>query len=323
MAAGVGGINTAMLLTFCAEVLQVLRCLSSLHIVHRDVAARNVLLDANSTCKLADFGWAVALADTGKDHAKLSDELPIRHAAVEVLESGRFSTASDVWAFGCMAWEVFSAGVDPYYHDTASFTEVSSFVRAGERMAAPPGQPVKIHQRLMVPCWAASPSDRPGILAMYAAAVSLGATPDDLARDEMQLPAVRHQTTLGSHDTLLRGPSIHRLTTVAQPAALQAVWEHMPSGCTPMAGFDQLQGPKDGDIWHMVESFVKPVSAGTICPRDGEMGCAYVDTLRRKDDVGKATALLSYAWGYEFAEVIAALETWTTSTSHNPKRTYF
>ena len=114
-------------------------------------------------------------------------------------------------------------------------------------MAAPPGQPVEIHQRLMVPCWAASPSDRSGILAMYAAAVSLGATPDDLARDEMQLPAVLSPTTLGSHDTLLRGPSIHHLTSVAQPAALQAVREHMPSGCTPMAGFDQLQGPRDGE----------------------------------------------------------------------------
>ena len=90
-----------------------------------------------------------------------------------------------------------------------------------------------------------------------------------------------------------------------------------------MPGFDGLRVPADADIWHMVQSFIKPMSAGAICPRDREIGCAYVDTLRSKDDAGKATALLSYAWGYKFAEVIAALETWTVSTGCNPKRTYF
>ena len=321
-AAGIGGINTVTLLTFCAEVLQGMQHIASRRIVHRDIAARNVLLDANEVCKLADFGQAVALADIGKDYAKLSEELPIRHAAVEVLQSGRFSTASDVWSFGCLAWEVFSAGADPY-PDIASFTEVSSFVRAGKRMTPPSGQPVEIHQRLMLPCWAASPADRPMILNVYAAAVSLGAIPDDQARDEMQLTAVREKPALGSHDKLLRGPSVHHLTTVARPGVFRAVVEHMPGGRTPTAGFDKLKAPEDGDIWHMVESFIKPASAGTICPHDGEMGCAYVDTLSRKDNAGKATALLSYAWGYKFAEVLAALETWTTSTSRDPKRTYF
>ena len=108
-----------------------------------------------------------------------------------------------------------------------------------------------------------------------------------------------------------------------RPTALRAVSEHMPDVRTPMPGFDGLRVPADADIWHMVQSFIKPMSAGAICPRDREIGCAYVDTLRSKDDAGKATALLSYAWGYKFAEVIAALETWTVSTGCNPKRTYF
>ena len=290
--------------------------------MHRDVAARNVLLDANEICKLADFGRAVALADIGKDYASLSEELPIRHAAVEVLVSGRFSTASDVWAFGCLVWEVFAAGADPY-HDIASFTEVSSFVRAGKRMAAPLGQPTEIHEKIMVPCWATAPADRPRILDLYTSMVSLGAIPDDLARDEMQLTAVHEEPALGPQDLLLRGPSMHHLATFVRPAALRAVLEHMPGGQTPMAGFEGLKVPADADIWHMVQSYVKPVSAGTVCPRDREMGCAYVDTLTRKHDAGKATALLSYAWGYKFAEVIAALETWTTGTGRAPKRTYF
>ena len=184
-------------------------------------------------------------------------------------------------------------------------------------------QPVELHQRLMLPCWAASPADRPGILDVYTTVVSLGAVPDESARDEMQLTAVRETPTLGSQNILLRGPSIHHLTTVVRAAVLRAVSEHMPGGRTPTAGFEGLAVPEDGDIWHMVQSFIKPASAGTTCPRDREMGCAYADTLSRKDDASKATALLSYTWGYRFAEVIAALETWTTSGARAPKRTYF
>ena len=320
--AGVGGISTVALLTFCAEVLQGLHYISSRRIVHRDVAARNVLLDGNEVCKLADFGRAVALADIGKDYAKLSEELPIRHAAVEVLVSGRFSTASDVWAFGCLVWEVFSAGADPY-HDIASFTEVSSFVRAGKRMAAPPGQPPKIYQKIMVPCWATSPADRPRILDLYTSMVSLGALPDDLARDEMQLTAVCEKPALGPQDRLLRGPSIHHLATFVRPAVLRAVLERMPGGRTPTAGFEGLQVPGDADIWHMVQAFVKPASAGTVCPRDGNMGAAYVDTLAGKDVAGKSTALLSYSWKYRMEEIINALADWTSGGGRAPKRTYF
>lgn len=170
------------LLNCCVDVLQGLHYLSSRRIVHRDVSARNVLLDGNEVCKLAHFGRAVASAGVGKDDAKSSEELPIRHAAVEVLESGQFSTASDVWSFGCLVWEVFAAGVDPY-HNIASCTDVSNHVRAGGEDG---GSSEAACRDLQEPDGPLSPADRPGMLDLYTSAVYLGATPSSLAQDEMQ-----------------------------------------------------------------------------------------------------------------------------------------
>jgi hypothetical protein len=52
-------------LTYCAQCLQGLMYISTRRIIHRDVSARNVLLDSTMTCKISDFGMATALADVG------------------------------------------------------------------------------------------------------------------------------------------------------------------------------------------------------------------------------------------------------------------
>lgn len=145
--------------------------------MHRDIAARNVLLDANENCKLADFGLSVALGSIGKDYARLLEQLPIRHAAIEVLETGRFSAQSDTWSFGCLAWELFSVGADPY-DGMATLTEVASHVKSGGQLEVPLVHPADVHSRLKMPCWAGTPSDRPSFVALFSTAVELGAIPD-------------------------------------------------------------------------------------------------------------------------------------------------
>ena len=45
-------VSTSDRLTYCAQTLQGLQYIASIRIVHRDVAARNVLLDATMTCKV-------------------------------------------------------------------------------------------------------------------------------------------------------------------------------------------------------------------------------------------------------------------------------
>ena len=40
--------------------------------------------------------------------------LAYRWASPELLRNATFSTASDVWAFGVTAWEIFSLGETPF-----------------------------------------------------------------------------------------------------------------------------------------------------------------------------------------------------------------
>eukprot|EP00051_Salpingoeca_urceolata_P006229 m.82670 g.82670 ORF g.82670 m.82670 type:complete len:657 (-) comp14738_c0_seq1:118-2088(-) len=127
--------------------------------LHRDVAARNVLVGANSLCKLSDFGRCSQL-ETGQssltDHADVT--LPIKWCAPEVLIKRTFSRASDIWAVGVLMWEVLSGGEAPM-NDVAN-ANVANELRRGVRMATPPGSDSVIAS-LMQDCWKDEPSERP------------------------------------------------------------------------------------------------------------------------------------------------------------------
>ena len=41
--------------------------------------------------------------------------LPVRWMSPESMKYGKFTTESDVWAFGIVLWEIFSCGKQPHY----------------------------------------------------------------------------------------------------------------------------------------------------------------------------------------------------------------
>lgn len=72
----------------------------------------------------------------------------------------------------------------------------------------------------------------------------------------------------------------------------------------------------------------KPVlqerSKGLKCPRDGEVGCAFVDYVAQEtpEHVGKATRMLSYTWGYSIEQIGTALEAYCKEEGLDPKTVY-
>ena len=86
-----------MKLTFAGDVCRGLQYLASCRIVHRDIAARNVLLDAAYLCRIGDFGLSQSLSES-KEYVRMQEQVAVRWAAKEVLSEDKFSTASDVWS---------------------------------------------------------------------------------------------------------------------------------------------------------------------------------------------------------------------------------
>ena len=63
--------------------------------------------------KVADFGLARLIRDdtyTAQPGAKF----PIKWTAPEGLAYNKFTTKSDVWAFGILLWEIATYGMSPY-----------------------------------------------------------------------------------------------------------------------------------------------------------------------------------------------------------------
>ena len=142
-----------MLAADCADGLAYL---ASIKLVHRDVAARNVLVSSERRAKIADFG--MSRETVGSDYYRSKGgQLPIRWTAPEALEEQKFSEKSDVWSYGVLLHEIWTKAELPY--KDMDNRRVWVEVLAGYRLPCPPGCPQEIHA-LMLQCWQ-EPQNRP------------------------------------------------------------------------------------------------------------------------------------------------------------------
>jgi len=132
--------------------------LASCSYVHRDVAARNVLIGNNLVVKICDFG--VTQTGYSADYYKINGDtpLPVRWMPPEAIVYGKFGIESDVWSFGVMLWEIYSYGTQPYFG--YSNMEVMQMVRAHQVLPCPAECPAQVYA-LMVDCWNDMPQRRP------------------------------------------------------------------------------------------------------------------------------------------------------------------
>lgn len=89
------------LILFSYQLSTAMSYLESKKFVHRDIAARNVLVSAHNCVKLADFGLSRWIEDNSYYKAS-KGKLPIKWMAPESINFRRFTTASDVWMFGML-----------------------------------------------------------------------------------------------------------------------------------------------------------------------------------------------------------------------------
>eukprot|EP00731_Ephydatia_muelleri_P015159 Em0008g879a len=151
------------LLAYSKQIADGMKYLSSKSFVHRDIAARNILVTQNCMCKIADFGLSRDLADDTY-YVSHGGMVPIKWTAPEAIHFKKYSTASDVWSYGCLLYEIWSMGVKPFEGKTNA--DVVQKVDSGYRLPSPPGCPQLIYQ-LMIQCWNPDTYSRPAFRDIY------------------------------------------------------------------------------------------------------------------------------------------------------------
>ncbi|XP_062503614.1 class II receptor tyrosine kinase-like isoform X2 [Corticium candelabrum] len=145
------------LLKMCRDIANGMEYLSRKSFVHRDVAARNILLSKDLTCKIADFGLARELSDDTY-YTITGGKLPIKWCAPEIWNYKKYSSASDVWSYGVVLYEVWSIGRRPF--GLMRNNEVMKKVETGYRLPPPPGCSRSLYH-LMIDCWHSDSHKRP------------------------------------------------------------------------------------------------------------------------------------------------------------------
>ncbi|PFX33185.1 Tyrosine kinase receptor Cad96Ca [Stylophora pistillata] len=151
------------LMKFAWQIADGMSYLSSKFIIHRDLAARKVLVGENETCKVTDFGMARDVKQDSIYEMKATGRLPLKWTAYESLCYGMYTTKSDVPIINEAVTEPWSrerilSGGTPY-PDMKGKT-VPDWLKLGYRMPKPVHIDDKLYQ-VMLECWQFDARDRP------------------------------------------------------------------------------------------------------------------------------------------------------------------
>lgn len=157
---------------------QVLEGLTYLHgctpeVVHGDLKGANILISDSHDVYLCDFGFASMLAEEEGSLSRQSSSAKgtWRWMAPELftVDDARHTKESDVWAFGCVVFEVLSGKVP--YHEKRNDRTVIIAIAHGEH----PSKPARLSDvswidaklwTMMLDCWKKNPDDRPPVASL-------------------------------------------------------------------------------------------------------------------------------------------------------------
>uniref|UniRef100_A0A8C2AM94 receptor protein-tyrosine kinase n=1 Tax=Cyprinus carpio TaxID=7962 RepID=A0A8C2AM94_CYPCA len=151
-------LNPQRLLNWCVQIAKGMYYLEEQRMVHRNLAARNILLKSDFMVQIADYGIADLLYPDDKKYFFNEINTPIKWMALESIMFRRYTHQSDVWSYGVTVWEMMSYGAEPY--SAMRPQEVPDLLEKGERLSQPQICTIDVYM-VMVKCWMIDENVRP------------------------------------------------------------------------------------------------------------------------------------------------------------------
>mmetsp|Transcript_36029 Transcript_36029/g.32403 ORF Transcript_36029/g.32403 Transcript_36029/m.32403 type:complete len:123 (+) Transcript_36029:1763-2131(+) len=108
-----GALNQKTIRRYAKQILEGLDYLHTNKVIHKDIKGSNILVDADGTVKLADFGCSLevertlTILNSNKSDNPLKGSVP--WMAPEVASETVDARRSDIWSFGCTILEMATA----------------------------------------------------------------------------------------------------------------------------------------------------------------------------------------------------------------------
>ncbi|CAI9111012.1 OLC1v1011143C1 [Oldenlandia corymbosa var. corymbosa] len=150
-----GTFKLSTLLKVAIDVAKGMNYLHQNNIIHRDLKTANLLMDEHEVVKVADFGVARVVSQTGVMTAETGT---YRWMAPEVIEHKPYDHKADVFSFAIVLWELLTREIP--YSDLTPLQAAIGVVQQGLRPEIPKDTNPKLVD-LLEKCWQQEPTLRP------------------------------------------------------------------------------------------------------------------------------------------------------------------
>jgi serine/threonine protein kinase len=144
------------------DIILGLRNIHSANIIHKDCHSGNIFLENNFVI-IGDLGISKSAIESLNDDNEIYGNIP--YVAPEILKQQKYTSASDIYSFGMIMWELMT-GRRPFWdrdHDTDLILDIIfNDLRPPINTNAP-----RDYIELMKQCWHPDPVKRPSASHIY------------------------------------------------------------------------------------------------------------------------------------------------------------
>mmetsp|Transcript_27683 Transcript_27683/g.53817 ORF Transcript_27683/g.53817 Transcript_27683/m.53817 type:complete len:1255 (-) Transcript_27683:248-4012(-) len=130
--------NYSRFLDIAMDICGGLQHIHSKGFLHRDLACRNLLMKADGTVVIADYGLSRKVDVNEESYYMKNSKFPWAWTAPETLENKKFTRESDIWSLGVTIWEIATQGERPYSHLDLSVGSILELIKQAKATLFPP-----------------------------------------------------------------------------------------------------------------------------------------------------------------------------------------